>query len=102
MADTVPDPDRPCLHPRFESLVGIQRIVDEGGEDQMPHAFVAEIRIRCECGEPFRFSGLPAGLSYQQPRVSVDETELRAPIRPAGADADFGLGLPSVGIRIVE
>lgn len=29
----------------------------------------------------------------------VDETELRAPLRPASADPDFGLGIPGVAIR---
>lgn len=30
-----------------------------------------------------------------------DETELRAPLRPASSDPDFGLGLPGYAIRYV-
>jgi hypothetical protein len=31
--------------------------------------------------------------------VSVDETELHAPLRPASVDPDFGLGLPGFAIQ---
>jgi hypothetical protein len=31
---------------------------------------------------------------------SVDETELRAPLRPASSDPDFGMGLPGFGIGL--
>ena len=31
-------------------------------------------------------------------RVSVDETELRAPLRLASADPDFGMGLPGFAV----
>ncbi len=32
---------------------------------------------------------------------SVDETELRAPIRPASSDPDFSLGLPGFAVNFV-
>jgi hypothetical protein len=68
--------------------------------DSTPKAYIVEITIRCgDCREPFRWSGLEAGLSYDHPMVSVDETELRAPVRPSSADPDFGLGLPGFAVR---
>ena len=53
-----------------------------------------------DCDEPFRWIGVPIGLSPRQPMVSVDETELRAPLRPASSDPDFGLGLPGFAVRM--
>lgn len=65
-------------------------------------AFSADVRIRCaDCGEPFRFIGMSAGLSGAGPRCSVDETTAALPIRPASADPDFGLGIPGYAIGAV-
>lgn len=92
------NPDRACLHNEFFAQVNVARVQPD--ETGMPKAFVAEITIQCgECGEPFRFSGVPAGMSYAHPMVDPAETELRAPIRPASADPDFGMGLPGVTMR---
>lgn len=103
MADTAaPDPDRPCLHLNFHADVNVGRI--EPDDTGLPKGFIAEITVQCApppdgCGEPFRFTGLGAGLSFAHPTVSVDEKTLNAPIRPASSDPDFGLGLPGYAIR---
>lgn len=61
--------------------------------------YSADIRVRCaQCDEPFRWIGAPAGLLPTQPCVSIDETELRAPLRPASADPDCGLGIPGFAV----
>lgn len=92
------DPDRPCLHENFEVFADIGRMT--ATDDGPPVAFTAEIRVSCtDCGEPFRWTGLEAGLSQKKPMVSPDETELRAPLRPASADPDFGMGLPGFAVR---
>lgn len=94
------DPDRACPHENFEATVGVHRLTD--GDDGPVTGYTAEIRVRClDCDEPFRWIGVPAGLSPREPRVSVDETELRAPLRPASSDPDFGLGLPGFAVRMV-
>jgi hypothetical protein len=74
----------------------------------MPKAYMADVTVSCAppphgCGEPFRFTGLPAGMSFSHPMVSPNETELRAPIRPASSDPDFGMSLPgfAIGVRPV-
>lgn len=65
-----------CQHEEFRAIVGVHRILDAG-------KFMADIRITCvECDEPFRFVGAPAGVNYDQPMVSIDGLELRAPIEP--------------------
>lgn len=65
-----------CAHKNFSVNADINRFEDTGG-------FAADITIHCvECGLPFRFIGLEAGLRPDMPMVSVDGLELRAPIEP--------------------
>lgn len=67
-----------CAHKDFSAWVNVFRLEDTG-------RFSADIRIKCsECDEPFRFLGVPGGLSPYEPRVSIDGLELRAPIEPQG------------------
>lgn len=67
-----------CEHKNFEADVTVNRIEDIG-------RFMADVRVRCvDCGTPFRFVGLPAGMDYNSPTVSVDATEGRFPIAPKG------------------
>lgn len=62
-------------------MVNVARI-----EEEVPMRFFADITIKClDCGEPFHFVGVKAGLSPLEPMVSVDATELRAPIAPGAA-----------------
>lgn len=92
------DPDRPCPHEDFESFVEVSRLT-ANDEDPTVIAFSADIRVNCrDCEEPFRWIGLQAGLAPDRPMVSVDEKELRAPIRPASSDPDFGLGIPGFAV----
>jgi hypothetical protein len=95
----VADPDKPCPHEDFEVWAEVNRLSStEGGPVD---AFAADIKINCaNCGESFRWIGLEAGLMPSRPMVSVDETQLRAPIRPASADPDFGLGIPGFAVRM--
>jgi hypothetical protein len=78
LADMPPASCKPaeCTHPGHAVACAIARLEDSG-------KFMAEIRIVCvECREPFRFVGVPAGLRFDGPAVSVDGLELRAPIEP--------------------
>jgi hypothetical protein len=67
-----------CQHTRFSANVEVTRIEDIG-------RFMANVTVYCvECGTPFRFIGLPAGMDYNSPCVSVDALEARMPIAPKG------------------
>lgn len=98
-------PDRACPHEDFVATVAVNRLT--GPADSRPITeplpvvgYVADIRVQCaQCDEPFRWTGVQGGLSPAEPRCSVDETELRAPLRPASTDPDFGLGLPGFVVR---
>lgn len=96
----IADLDQPCPHPDFEADVVVNRIGEGDTADGLPAAFMADIRVRCAaCGEPFRWAGVQAGMSFARPMVSLDEYELHAPLRPASSDPDFGLGIPGFAIR---
>ena len=92
------DPDLPCPHEDFSAVVEVSRIT-ASEDDSTVSGYCASITVTCaQCGEPFRWAGVQAGLSPQRPMCSVDETELRAPLRPASADPDFGLGIPGFAV----
>lgn len=87
-----------CEHNEFESIVDIARLTDDDGGPVV--GYQAEIKVRCsECGEPFCWRGLGLGMSHMEPRVSVDGTELRAPIHPM-SDPTTGIGLPGFDVRV--
>lgn len=103
MADAAAVADQPCTHEIMTAHVDVGRISPDAAG--MPKAFVAEVHVSCApepegCGVAFTFPGVACGLSFDEPRVSVDGTELRAPIRPVDAAAGFGTGMPSVGLRL--
>lgn len=94
-----PHPDRACPHEEFAALVEVNRI--RADKNMSVVGYSADIKVHCcDCGEPFRWIGVEPGASPRGPMCSIDETELRAPLRPASADPDFGLGLPGVAVRI--
>ncbi|MFI8535391.1 hypothetical protein ACIGMX_34740 [Streptomyces aquilus] len=93
------DPDKPCPHENFDAYVEVNRLA-ASDDDPTIVGYAADIKVNCrDCDEPFRWIGVPAGLSPRQPMCSVDETELHAPLRPASADPDFGMGLPGFAIN---
>ena len=70
-----------CEHNDFEAPVIVNRLEDVPGGKIT--GFAADVHIKCrECGKPFRFLGMPGGLHFGYPTVSVDGTEARLPIAP--------------------
>lgn len=96
------DPDRACLHENFDVFAAVLRLT-ASDDDPTVIAYTAEIKIECaNCQERFRFIGVQAGDMPSRPMCSPDEFELRAPIRPASADSDFGLGIPGFAVTFRE
>lgn len=92
------DPDRACEHEDFEVVAVVNRINHTEGGPIV--AYGVDVTVSCAgCGEKFRWVGVDAGVRPDRPMVSVDEFELHAPLRPASADPDFGLGIPGFAIR---
>lgn len=96
-----------CPHVDFDVIAEVNRFVDRDPEQgQIPAAtgFSVDLKVCCrDCREPFVWVGqMPIGASPGEPRVSVDGTELRAPIRPSSTSRGFGLGRPGFGVRFRE
>ncbi len=65
-----------CEHKDFAARVEVNRLEDK-------NMFAADVTITClECKKPFRFLGLPGGVSLSHPTISIDATEARLPIAP--------------------
>lgn len=65
-----------CTHEQFAAVVAVARVLDVG-------EFVAEVKINCvACAVAMRFKGVPAGLNYRAPTVTIDGIELHAPVEP--------------------
>lgn len=72
-----------CEHPEFAASVAVSRLIDvEGGPVT---GYSADVCVKCaQCGLVFSFVGVPRGFARSHPTVSVDATELRAPLVPGG------------------
>lgn len=94
------DPDRACPHDKFDAYVAVNKIT-RSDDDPTVVAYSADITVACvDCAEPFRWTGVQAGMSPARPMCSLDEKTLVAPLRPASADRDFGLGIPGYAITV--
>lgn len=72
-----------CSHEQFICESRIARLT-ESETSTIVTGYYADIKIKCkQCDQPFEFVGLEGGLSPFGPRVSLDSTELRAPIKPS-------------------
>lgn len=83
-----------CEHKDFDALVKVNRLEDSG-------RFNAEVSIKCtECGEPFRFLGLPCGLDLNGAAVSADGEEACLAIGTAETVANIMDGNCPVGFTV--
>ena len=83
-----------CKHEQFSAQVDVNRLEDSG-------RFSAEVRIKCaQCGAPFRFLGLPAGLDLNGASVSADGTEARLAIGTPETVANIIDGVCPVGFTV--
>jgi len=70
-----------CEHERFSTNALVHRITETEGGPVIRYS--VDVRIKCEdCDKPFRFIGLPMGLSPAVPKTDLSGIELRAPIEP--------------------
>lgn len=77
-----------CEHANFAANVNCIRFEDKQG-------YMAEVTIQCQdCGVPFRFLGLPPGIDFGSPTVSVDALTVHLPIAPQGEVVSFLDGAP--------
>jgi hypothetical protein len=81
-----------CPHLNFNCNASVNRISKSDEDPEVIVAYTAEIRIDCrDCGQPLEFFGLPHGLSFYRPTVSLNRQELRAPLVLPGTEPPAGL-----------
>ncbi len=90
-----------CPHMNFVASVTVNRIEKtEGGPGER---YQADVRVECEnCGTPFLFVGLPAGLDMNGAAVSVDRQEGRFTIAPTGEGVTPLEGVGGFTVKRVE
>ena len=75
-----------CQHENFTAQVNVSRLT-KSDTDNTVVGYLAEVRVNCiDCGLPFEWIGVDAGMMHSKPMASLDAQELRAPIRPKGCD----------------
>jgi hypothetical protein len=88
-----------CEHINFRVDANIAR-VQRSEEDPTIVSFMADLRVKCaDCDKPFEWIGFPMGYSPNEPRVSIDGKECRAPIKPEGVV--MPIDLPSFRVEQV-
>ncbi len=74
-----------CPHLNHNIFASIARIQKSELEPETIIAYSADIKIECrDCGQPFEFIGLPNGMSFYRPTVSINGLELRVPLAIPG------------------
>lgn len=90
-----------CEHLNFHCQAEINRITHD--DPNVVVAYTVDIRICCrDCGQQFEFIGLPNGMSFYQPTVSIAGDQARLPIVIPGTMPPPGLAGFSVTYHFVE
>jgi hypothetical protein len=90
-----------CEHENFNAYVDVHKISQtEGGPTVV---YSVETKISCrECGQPLEFVGVPNGMSFYRPTVSIDGRELRTPMVIPGQTVPQGMAGFSVSHEVFE
>lgn len=88
-----------CDHMNFMANVEVARL--EPSKIGGTMRFSADVTIHCtECGVPFRFIGLPAGVDLNGAATSVNGEEARLAIAPRGQVGNLLDGDDIVGFTV--
>jgi hypothetical protein len=99
----VEDDRKACPHMNFDCNASVGRI-SKGGEDpDVIVAYTADIIICChDCGQPFEFLGLPFGMSFYRPTMSINGQRACLPLAIPGTEPPPGLAGFSVTHQVFE
>src|SRR3546814_11603457 len=66
------DLDKPCPHEDFDAFVEVNRVT-ASDTDPTVVGYHADIKVNCrDCGEPFRWTGVKAGMRSEERRVGKE------------------------------
>jgi hypothetical protein len=73
-----------CAHEDFSASVAVGRLTNADG---VVNSYMADIKVHCtQCGRPFQFLGLAAGIDLGGARVSIDGLEAHLALCPQGEE----------------
>lgn len=71
-----------CEHLNFKAEVNVTRLTEPTDPDRVT-GYTTDISVHCaDCMMPFRWVGVPFGMSSSKPMTDPERVELRAPIEP--------------------
>jgi hypothetical protein len=90
-----------CAHETFNAFVDVNRITQvEGGPVVV---YCADVRVNCrDCGQELEFVGLPNGMSFYRPTVSINSQEARLPMVLPGETVPEGMAGFRVTHKVVD
>jgi hypothetical protein len=81
-----------CQHENFDAYVAVNRINKDGEDPGIIVAYLADVKVSCrDCGQPFEFFGIPLGMSFYQPTMSINGQEAHIPLVLPGTEPPAGL-----------
>ena len=79
-----------CVHMNFNAFAEVGRINKEEGGPIV--AYMCDLKINCrDCGQVMEFVGLPCGLSFYRPAVSIDCATVHLPMVIPGETIPEGM-----------
>jgi hypothetical protein len=86
--------NKDCAHTKTHTTTTeINHFADSGG-------YMVEIGVKCgECGQPFRFLGLPLGLNLNGATISIDGLTARLAVAPANRSLHPLEGVTGFGVK---
>lgn len=86
---TKPDP---CQHLNFNGFANVGRVSRGEGDPEVIVCYTVELKVSCrDCGQKLEFVGLPWGMSFYKPTVSIDGSEARLPMVIPGQKVPPGM-----------
>lgn len=83
-----------CIHNVSHSVEAAMNYMEDTGQ------FMIDVKVTCaQCGQPFRFLGLPLGLNMSGATMDVDGLQARLALAPADRTLHPLEGLTGFGVK---
>lgn len=92
-----------CQHQNFNAFCEVNRIFKDESNPGDIVAYTMDVRAACrECGQEFAFFGVPNGMSFYQPTMSIDGKRICLPMVIPGTEPPKGLAGFKVTYHVFE
>ena len=92
-----------CAHENFNCFCECNRIFKNESDPTDIVAYTLDVRVSCrDCGQEFAFFGVPNGMSFYRPTMSIDGKRICLPMVLPGTVPPEGLAGFSVTHQVFE